>query len=519
MIRRLIGPFVVFLLVSLTAVVAHFFASREEAALRLSTSNLESAKGSIRIGLDAYAGYAPIRSKDFRNRLLKNGYRLELIDDQGDYAQRVEALANGSLELAVFTVDSFVLNGLKENYPGSIIAVLSESTGSDGIVSAAPPVTDLDALKQETDLRIAYTPDSPSEHFLKAISADFGMQDQLTKNRSNKRPVTGSQDALKALKKGDADIAVLWEPELSKAKADTKLNYLIGSESTPGLIVDVLVASTETLNDHPEKAEAILEAYFQQLIDYRKDRAAFIKALADDAGTQKNVAEQIAQGIAWKGYEANAAIWLGTAQNELSAEGYRLYNSIERTVSILIETGDFSRNMLPQQDPRSLIFERPLRNIGTSKSLSRGNTSDTAADLLSHDFSPLSPDMWQRLPKVGTLKLRPISFRSGTNELSDAGVEAITQMIDSLRNYPDFRVIVSGHTNSRGDPEANRELSRTRANRVVDYIHRKFAVDADRLLAVGHGSDQPLSRNAGESFRAHQNRLARVEFSFVRDSL
>ena len=499
MIRRLIGPFVVFLLVSLTAVVAHFFASREEAALRLSTSNLESAKGIIRIGLDAYAGYAPIRSKDFRNRLLKNGYRLELIDDQGDYAQRVEALANGSLELAVFTVDSFVLNGLKENYPGSIIAVLSESTGSDGIVSAAPQVTDLDALKQETDLRIAYTPDSPSEHFLKAIAADFGMQDQLTKNRSNKRPVTGSEDALKALKKGDADIAVLWEPELSKAKADTKLNYLIGSESTRGLIVDVLVASTETLNDHPEKAEAILEAYFQQLIDYRKDRAAFIKALADDAGTQKNVAEQIAQGIAWK--------------------GYRLYNSIERTVSILIETGDFSRNMLPQQDPRSLIFERPLRNIGASKSLSAGNTSDTAADLLSHDFSPLSPDMWQRLPKVGTLKLRPISFRSGTNELSDAGIEAITQMIDSLRNYPDFRVIVSGHTNSRGDPEANRELSRTRANRVVDYIHRKFAVDANRLLAVGHGSDQPLSRNAGESFRAHQNRLARVEFSFVRDSL
>ena len=57
--RRLIGPIIVFLLVSLASVVVHFYEGKRDAARRLSTSGLQAAKGSIRIGLDGYAGYAP----------------------------------------------------------------------------------------------------------------------------------------------------------------------------------------------------------------------------------------------------------------------------------------------------------------------------------------------------------------------------------------------------------------------------------------------------------------------------
>ena len=84
-------------------------------------------------------------------------------------------------------------------------------------------------------------------------------------------------------------------------------------------------------------------------------------------------------------------------------------------------------------------------------------------------------------------------------------METIEQIVAALKNYPDFRVVVSGHTSSRGDDEANRALSQARAEAVVAFIVREFAMDADRLRAIGYGaSDRSRGDRADhfEPFRA-----------------
>ncbi|MGJ8638714.1 MAG: phosphate ABC transporter substrate-binding/OmpA family protein [Opitutaceae bacterium] len=498
--------------------VLHFFQTKANEDTQLKTSGMQASKGAIRIGIDGYAGYFPFRTDALKNQLLKIGYRLELNDDNGDYEQRVAAIADGSLDMAVFTVDSYVLNGARADYPGSIVAVLSESTGSDGIVSSNATLTSLDAIKNAEQVRVAYTPNSPSQHLLKSVAVDFGMDRFLNDRGDWSLPVSGSVDALAALKKGTAEVAILWEPELSAAINDLNYTRLLGTESTRGLIVDVLVVNRKVLSEQPELVSDFLVSYFQQLNSFRKDRAAFIDALAKDSGTSKTVAEEMANGIAWKGFETNKSIWLGLNTSSSRADQFQLYDTIERTVQILIDFGDFKSTPLPQGDPRSLIFTGVLEQLGTQ--FEGALTSDEAsADALSHEFSKLSPSQWQRLPEVGTLKLRPIAFQSGTNTLSETGVEAIEQMIQSLKHYPNFRVVVSGHTSSRGNTDANKALSLQRAQVVVDYIVHEFAVDPDRLQAFGNGGDKPLSKKPGESFRAFQNRLSRVEFNFVRDSL
>ena len=59
------------------------------------------------------------------------------------------------LEFAVATVDSYILNGSPLNYPGTIVAVIDESKGGDAIVAWKDRLSSLDALKANTDYKIA----------------------------------------------------------------------------------------------------------------------------------------------------------------------------------------------------------------------------------------------------------------------------------------------------------------------------------------------------------------------------
>lgn len=422
-----------FFVVSVGSFLVHVMLTRATENTQRETSALQAAKGSIRIGLDAYAGYFPLRSDRFRNRLLGKGYRLELADDEGDYAARVDALAEKELDMAVFTVDSYILTGALRDYPGSLVAVLSESIGSDGIVSANPALTSLDAIKQDPKVRIAYTPNSPSQHLLKTVAVDFDMGRFLKPDKSWSLPTTGSAQALKYLENDKADVAVLWEPELSTALQKNKFLPIIDTSSTRGLIVDVLVVNRAVLTERPELAESVLTAYFEVLRDFRKDRPAFIEELASDSQTDAATAQAIAAGIAWISYEENASVWLGIDPARDASKQFRLYDAIERTVQVLVDYGDFEKSPLPQGDPRSLIYDRVLKDITLSaQSASADLASGLHQDSLTFDFSPLPEASWQRLSKVGTLKLRPISFQSGTNALSDSGIGAIKKMIAAI---------------------------------------------------------------------------------------
>ena len=78
----------------------------EEADRKVSNTDASRFKGEIRIGLDNYLGYYPLRSKRMKREMLNKGYQLKFNDDQADYKTRAAMLADGRLDFAVFTVDS-----------------------------------------------------------------------------------------------------------------------------------------------------------------------------------------------------------------------------------------------------------------------------------------------------------------------------------------------------------------------------------------------------------------------------
>ncbi len=66
---------------------------------------------------------------------------------------------------------------------------------------------------------------------------------------------------------------------------------------------------------------------------------------------------------------------------------------------------------------------------------------------------------------------------------------------------------IEGHTDAIGLESYNNQLSRQRAEAVVQYLAAHFGVDAERLVATGYGKSKPIADNATEAGRAKNRRV------------
>ena len=80
-----------------------------------------------------------------------------------------------------------------------------------------------------------------------------------------------------------------------------------------------------------------------------------------------------------------------------------------------------------------------------------------------------------------------------------------------MQRYPDYQLIISGHTDDVGTEENNLKLSTRRAEACYNYLKKKGMAVA-RLSYKGYGESQPIAENDNPTGR-QLNR--RVEFELV----
>ncbi|MBI4068538.1 OmpA family protein [Candidatus Kaiserbacteria bacterium] len=465
---------------------------RLEEQQRVNTSDAMNSKGTILIGSDNFIGYYPVCSSHLRSLMQNEGYDVRCVDDAADYGKRFDKLNRGEIQFAVSTVDAYLLNGGATGFPGSIVAVIDQSQGADAILACTGKAKNIDDLKRQPDLTVAYTPKSPSEYLLKTSAIDFDIPHwrDVTK-KSWRVEVGGSSEAAKKCASKAVDVAVLWEPDVTALlrKFPNDVVKILGTENTARLIVDVLIVRREYAQDNPEAVQALMRNYFKTLFYYRNDPA---EAAADAAAYGRIDSEAIGsalKGVGWATLEENAALWLG-----LSVAGsqpqHGLIETIDRTNQILVEYGDFTKSPLPNNDPRVIVwsgFVDELYQHGVNNAV----IDQKSADSLSHEFPELDEAAWTQLKEIGTLRVRPIMFQRGSGELSVSAKENIDRIADVVRSYPNFRILIEGHTSARGDPAVNLELSHERADAVTRYLMVTYGVRQNRIRAVGYGGTKP----------------------------
>jgi outer membrane protein OmpA-like peptidoglycan-associated protein len=111
--------------------------------------------------------------------------------------------------------------------------------------------------------------------------------------------------------------------------------------------------------------------------------------------------------------------------------------------------------------------------------------------------------------------LEPIEFENNAATLRAVSSEVLELVFQLLRDHPEIvSVDVQGHTDARGLPANNLDLSRRRAAAVRSWLLER-GVAPERVQAHGFGSERPLDDNGTELGR---QRNRRVEFHVERAS-
>jgi len=102
-----------------------------------------------------------------------------------------------------------------------------------------------------------------------------------------------------------------------------------------------------------------------------------------------------------------------------------------------------------------------------------------------------------------------LKFESDSTKLTPDSVPTVKTLTAVLRAYPAVTVALEGHTDSTGDPSANKKLSLDRADAVKD-IMVKDGIAESRITATGFGEENPVASNDTAQGRALNRRLELV---------
>ena len=83
-------------------------------------------------------------------------------------------------------------------------------------------------------------------------------------------------------------------------------------------------------------------------------------------------------------------------------------------------------------------------------------------------------------------------FEQGKAELNDDAKLALHDLAKVLRQNPELRLTIEGHTSAEGDSAVNLKLSEARAQAAVEFLTGKEGIEASRLTAVGKGASEPI---------------------------
>lgn len=135
------------------------------------------------------------------------------------------------------------------------------------------------------------------------------------------------------------------------------------------------------------------------------------------------------------------------------------------------------------------------------------------------EYSVLQKDVILDKVEVGSkIVLNNIFFDSNKSTLRKESKVEIDKLIALMKEYPELVIEVSGHTDSKGNDDANMKLSQTRSQAVVNALIKKGAKNQN-LVAKGYGETMPIAPNTlpnGKPDTKGMQQNRRVEMKIVK---
>ncbi|MDK3074032.1 OmpA family protein [Sedimentitalea sp. JM2-8] len=123
------------------------------------------------------------------------------------------------------------------------------------------------------------------------------------------------------------------------------------------------------------------------------------------------------------------------------------------------------------------------------------------------------PDLAAELVAEGHVVLSDLDFSTGETVLGAGPFASVEQLAAYLRDTPDQRIALVGHTDSTGSLDANVLLSKRRAEAVKDRLVSGYGLAEGRIDAEGMGYLAPVASNLTEQGRTANRRVEAILLS------
>ncbi len=147
-----------------------------------------------------------------------------------------------------------------------------------------------------------------------------------------------------------------------------------------------------------------------------------------------------------------------------------------------------------------------LTNCGSLRSAADISSNFEVQQLAKNVFVGAGPAPVAASPCDGVVRLQGIEFAFDRAEIRSSSAPVLDAAADQLRQCPDIKINIGGHTDSIGSDAYNRGLSQRRAAATRDYLVGK-GLDAGRFTAEGFGESRPVADNGTDAGRARNRRV------------
>ena len=110
-----------------------------------------------------------------------------------------------------------------------------------------------------------------------------------------------------------------------------------------------------------------------------------------------------------------------------------------------------------------------------------------------------------------TFVLEDCNFDFGKATLQETSFTVLDELVAYLNRKDEERIEIGGHTDNVGNADLNLQLSKSRAQAIVNYLKQKGIPESRFQLVDGKGANDPIATNATESGKA-QNRRVVITF-------
>ena len=105
------------------------------------------------------------------------------------------------------------------------------------------------------------------------------------------------------------------------------------------------------------------------------------------------------------------------------------------------------------------------------------------------------------------IRAQGFKFDTGKTEIDSSNFALMQKIIRTIQEYPDSKIVVSGHTDSTGGADINQQISEERAAKVAKFLIDVGQLDPVRIQFRGYGESKPLASNETTEGRAANRRI------------